>query len=461
MVTVTHTTSDDNKNEDDDGSVATIQIKEQEKDSPEEPTEESSQKEDAPSTELPSVQVQQSSTPPSTSTSASKPLIMRTRTASPSTAARLLTAPPTLPPTVAASSPNLTLPTNHSFSSRLLKAIKSYNPAKRRPIQSCILYEAERSVRAETSTNYMKHKFALHKRAFEILNSLTWIPQAARDDVMVRTMTKKLLLTPEICYKRLRQVILDVDKKIVPEIMQIYDTNKTHDENCDLYLQKTYEEKSGTNGPKPRHFEYKYDFNFLLYRMFYKGRQVNPDLPLPFAHAYALAANGVIMVNQGNGQPARGAAVSRLPMASTTNHTAATNMMMANHSTMAAAVANAQKHSRTFRNEMSVPVTTRASPDRYPQAAAAIGGDVGAENENDDDDYENSDMGDERSAKRVKTEQELSAEERRALLEEVRGHLEILKQFEGIIPEEDLIARKAELFKVLPKIPDSSNRVVI
>jgi hypothetical protein len=47
------------------------------------------------------------------------------------------------------------------------------------------------------------------------------------------------------------------------------------------------------------------------------------------------------------------------------------------------------------------------------------------------------------------------AEERRRALKEVREHLELLKEFEGVISDDDLLKRKRELFLALPPAPPS------
>jgi hypothetical protein len=44
-------------------------------------------------------------------------------------------------------------------------------------------------------------------------------------------------------------------------------------------------------------------------------------------------------------------------------------------------------------------------------------------------------------------------EERRKVLQEVREHLDLLKEFDGVISEEDLAKRKRELFMALPPAP--------
>lgn len=46
-----------------------------------------------------------------------------------------------------------------------------------------------------------------------------------------------------------------------------------------------------------------------------------------------------------------------------------------------------------------------------------------------------------------------SVEERRAVLQEVREHLDILKEFQDLVPEEELNKRKRELYLALPDAP--------
>ena len=48
-----------------------------------------------------------------------------------------------------------------------------------------------------------------------------------------------------------------------------------------------------------------------------------------------------------------------------------------------------------------------------------------------------------------------SAEDRLAVLKEVRMHLDLLNEFVGIIPQEHLHKRKRELYQALPLAPPS------
>lgn len=48
---------------------------------------------------------------------------------------------------------------------------------------------------------------------------------------------------------------------------------------------------------------------------------------------------------------------------------------------------------------------------------------------------------------------EIAEDERRAMLKEVKDHTELLKEFEGIIPDEELVLRKRALYAALPPVP--------
>jgi hypothetical protein len=52
----------------------------------------------------------------------------------------------------------------------------------------------------------------------------------------------------------------------------------------------------------------------------------------------------------------------------------------------------------------------------------------------------------------------VGADDRRLMLNEVREHMELLKEFEGIIPDEELVKRKQELFLAMPPAPPPAKR---
>jgi len=58
----------------------------------------------------------------------------------------------------------------------------------------------------------------------------------------------------------------------------------------------------------------------------------------------------------------------------------------------------------------------------------------------------------------VSQEAKASIEERRAVLHEVREHLDILKEFQELVSEEELNKRKRELYLALPDAPPPAAR---
>jgi transposase-like protein len=58
----------------------------------------------------------------------------------------------------------------------------------------------------------------------------------------------------------------------------------------------------------------------------------------------------------------------------------------------------------------------------------------------------------------VAQDSEPTVEKRRGVLNEVREHLELLKEFEGVVPEEELKKRKRALFLALPDAPPPFER---
>lgn len=55
--------------------------------------------------------------------------------------------------------------------------------------------------------------------------------------------------------------------------------------------------------------------------------------------------------------------------------------------------------------------------------------------------------------KRGNNNAEMSDEQRRAMLKEVKDHIELLESFKGVIPDEELNERKRALYAALPPVP--------
>jgi len=77
-------------------------------------------------------------------------------------------------------------------------------------------------------------------KAHQILETLTWIHPHERQEILFRTMSKRLPLTGDIGYKKVKSLQKELESVIAPHVMKGYDTKKTHDENCIAHLQSTF-----------------------------------------------------------------------------------------------------------------------------------------------------------------------------------------------------------------------------
>jgi len=284
----------------------------------------------------------------------------------------------------------LTPPANVSadtFVSRVYLAIgRRYSVSMRRSVQTVVLYEANRCL----SNHYghlkpFQRKAALLDTAKDLVNSLSFIPIYQRMEIMFRTATGKLLLSPELAWRRMKIINRDIRKTITPKINMLIEGCKSHDELCKKFLQHEYTHHSG-KVDKEYHdiWEYTHIHYFLAFRMYYVGCSINTDMP-----------------------PACDPNPERMVPADEPFEIECRN--------------------RSF-------LSGRKPEDERKDTPVA---------------YINVDQNG------VEFSDALVAEtqERRALLKEVKDHMELLKEFDGLIPDSELKKQRKELFMSLPSIP--------
>ena len=195
----------------------------------------------------------------------------------------------------------------------------------------------------------------------------------------------------------------EIQKTIVPKIRPFLDPEKGHGERCDSFIQSQYEAVSGIRGKRhPVVWEYSHLNIFLAYRMFYKGEDVDPNLPVardPNPHRVVPNKKPV----QYPPDPTMGAGGE-------------------------------------YDSDGSESGTL---PKDFGGVSSGGGGGGGKRGRNKRKARNGGNDGD---------EQEI----RCAMLREVRDHLEILKEFEGIIPLDELNRRKRQLFLSLPSAPPTT-----
>lgn len=87
-------------------------------------------------------------------------------------------------------------------------------------------------------------KFALHATTIDLLNSLDFLNDYHRQEIMFRTNASKEQLPPDLAWKRMKLITREVNQTILPKakalIEQDNNSEKSHDEICDMLLQSMY-----------------------------------------------------------------------------------------------------------------------------------------------------------------------------------------------------------------------------
>jgi len=129
-------------------------------------------------------------------------------------------------------------------------------------------------------------KFALFATAVEMLKSLDYLTFVQRQEILFRTISSKEPLEPDLAWRRMKLITREISTSILTaEYKEVIESDqnkdKSHDEICDILLQMMYDESRENNETtKPHHKEWEYSHNnvFLVYRIYYKGVDLNPDI---------------------------------------------------------------------------------------------------------------------------------------------------------------------------------------
>mmetsp|Transcript_609 Transcript_609/g.1253 ORF Transcript_609/g.1253 Transcript_609/m.1253 type:complete len:416 (-) Transcript_609:119-1366(-) len=295
-----------------------------------------------------------------------------------------------------------------------------FDPCMRRSVQSIVLYEADRCLRSRYAfLKPFQKKIALYLTAVDLVKTLDFLTDQNREEVMFRTNSSKQPVPPDLAWKRLRALERDIKATILPKMKAVMDSEegngKSHEELCELMLQREYEEVTQNSLPHPPLWEFTHYNIFLVYRMYYRGLAMDPnifpavpprsvDVPVKRPDDIRdFVRNNIIASHKGAGLENSDMVPCVPPLV----------------------------NGGEARQETSV---AWSLPDLGTMTID------GHHNKNNDQHYE-----------------DIMDEERRALLKEVKDHTELLKEFEGIIPQDELIQRKKALYLALPPVPPPSH----
>lgn len=294
-----------------------------------------------------------------------------------------------------------------SFAERLKAAIgpRGYDPCMRRSIQTAVLFEAHRVLASRLpELRPFQRKIAFWDMSNFLIQS-TDLLNHEKEEVMWRTGTSKEPMQPDTSWKRAKMIDKEI-KSIIAKMQPLLE-GRTHEEACEMFLQTQYETVSERKG-KDYNANWAFTHNncFLAYRMFYRGVSLNPDLPPAEPPKPVL----VPQERPAKHEPTTGHA------ANPTGGVQQATTIIGEHASAAAAMtlphAVAKEHDLNEAELESIVRPTVPVPSANPEV-----------------------------------------DRRRALLDEVRVHMDLLKEFEGIISEDELKSRKRELFMAMPSAP--------
>lgn len=299
-----------------------------------------------------------------------------------------------------------------NWQERLKNAIgpRGYDSCMRRSLQTVLLYEAKRCIEPKLqSLRPFQRKSAHIDQMLALLESLTFILPHQKEEIMWRTGSSKEPLTPEIAWKRAKSVDAELEK-LAKALKPFVVAGKTHNEIVDMLVQSLFESLINFVGrPHPQHWEHAHNHVILAFRMYYRYDQLDPTFPPPYSPREVSFPNSrekslPFFTKKGQTTGTGNGSGNQLPVADDSS-VYGVNMLLNDANTAPPAPV-----------APVAPVTAAKVQQRPPP-------------------------------------EEQSMSERRMALQEVREHLELLKEFEGVVSEEELINRKRELFLALPSAP--------
>jgi len=368
-----------------------------------------------------------------------------------------------------------------SFQERLHQAIAEYggeyDPVMRRSFQTVLMFEANRCLRDKLpGLRPFQRKLAVFDQAKYLLEEISGessivglTTRAKKEEIMWRTATSKEPLNPESMWSRASRLTKDVEKvaeqvreyikeKLADQDSKSITSASTHDETYRSFVESTYDKTHPhiTPGSEayPVQFEYTHSHLFLAYKMYYRKGILDPNFPIP-------RPREIIVPRE---KPAGGLESYGL-VAPASGLATAGGSTGADHSDRNTAV-SANKSSRRLGSKLprgsAGTVTLTESPlivAAGQKASAAAGHRIQhpLSFENGDGDRKPPSNRQQLSlipmTQEIVTQRDRNEKRRRELLREVKDHMDLLCQFEGIIDSETIKKRKRSLFRSLPPPP--------
>lgn len=284
-----------------------------------------------------------------------------------------------------------------TFQERFKQALgeRGYEKCMRRSIQTVFLYEAFRCIQSNLPRlRPFQRKLAFFDQVKALLKQSELLPHQ-REEVLWRTGTSKEPLEADLAWKRMKMItpnLQDLSEKMRPHFVE----GLSHDDLITVFIQGQYISTTGEEvGKKPINWEHSHNHLIMAYKLYYDCLSLDPTFP------EAQLATEIVVPHEKPTKPG--------------------DVVDMHNSTASAAGGHVRQGIFTSASAKPPPGTTLSG--RRPAATT--------------------------------TEVE-SSEERCAIIQEVKEHMDLLKQFEDIIPSSVLAKRKQLLYDALPSPPPTA-----
>jgi len=344
-----------------------------------------------------------------------------------------------------------------TFHERLHLAISEYggeyDPVMRRSFQTVLMFEANRCLKDKLpALRPFQRKLAVFDQARFLLEEISGETslvglktRAKQEEIMWRTGTSKEPLNPETMWSRATRLTKDVEKvadqvrefikeKLADSNNKTVKASSTHEDVYRLFVEDTYDKAHPNITPGsekyPVQFEYTHSHLFLAYKMYYRKGTLDPDFPKPQEREIVVPKE-----RPPGGLESYGIAAA----AAIANSTSPTNKISRRTNS---------KHARASNGTVTLtesPLIVAAGQKASVAGGLRVRSSLPLENgvcgSSDD------------GVTLQESAQEKAERRRRELLREVKDHMDLLKQFEGIIESDVIRKRKRDLFHSLPPPP--------
>lgn len=362
-----------------------------------------------------------------------------------------------------------------SFQERLHEAITEYggeyDPVMRRSFQTVLMFEANRCLKDKlASLRPFQRKLAVFDQAKYLLEEISGgsslvglTTREKQEEIMWRTATSKEPLNPESMWSRASRLAKDVEKvaeqvrefiekKLADKRDKTITSTSTHEETYRSFVENTYDKTHPHIPPGsekyPIQFEYTHSHLFLAYKMYYRNGQLDPNFPRPSEREIEVPREkppgGLESYSREKQKPPSGlesyGAVAKFTSDSViTNPTVSTNKISRR---LSSKLGRASTGTVTLtESPLIVAAGQKASAAARHRVQSDLPVFLQRDNRHDDSSHETLAL------------QHQNEKRRRELLREVKDHMDLLNQFEGIIDSDTIKKRKRALFLSLPPPP--------